>query len=128
VDKVASAVGRRNCARATTALREAQDRADNLPGSVDPKLRRNIDDGLSQLVTNVESQCSTTTTSTQTTQTQTVPTQTETTPTETTPPPTETTPPPTETTPNVEPPSNNDQTGGTSPGQLKKLRRHGGAD
>ena len=120
VDQVGAAVGRKDCARATTALQEAQTRADNLPATVDPKLRRAIDDGLSQLVQNVEAEC-TKTTSTQRTQTETVPTETTTTPTETatTPPPTTTTPPP-ETTP-AQTETTPDETGGTPPGQ-RRLR------
>jgi hypothetical protein len=120
VDDVAAAVSRKDCARATTALQEAQDRADSLPSNVNPRLRRAIDDGLSRLVQDVEAEC-TKTTSTQTTQTDTVPTETTTTPTQTTTTPPESTPttppaptPPgqTQTTPN--------QTGGTPPGQAKK--------
>ena len=117
VDSVAAAAARKNCASATTALQRAQETADNLPSSVDPKLRRNIDDGLSRLVQNVEAECSQTTS----TATNTTPTTTETTPTttETTPTTTETTPPPTDTTQQPAPPTT-DQTGGTSPGQGKK--------
>jgi hypothetical protein len=126
IDQVGSAVARRDCARATTSLQEAQNRADGLPGDVDPKLRRAIDDGLSQLVQDVERECSTTTTSTQRTQTDTVPTQTTTTPTDTTttPPNTATTPPDTTTTPDHTP-TTPDQTGGTPPGQQKKQARRG---
>jgi hypothetical protein len=115
VDAVAAATARKNCARATTALQQAQDTADNLPSSVDPKLRRKIDAGLSQLVQNVEAECSRTTT---TATTNTTPTTTETTPTftETTPTTTATTPPTTDTTSQPTPPSSNG-TGGTSPGQ-----------
>ena len=129
LDKVAAAAGRHDCARATTALEEAQTRAFNVPASVNPKLRNNIDEGLSRLVQDVDAKCRTTTTSTQTTQTDTVPTVTNTTPTDTTTTnPPETTPTQTQTTPTVEPPSTPDQTGGTPPGQAKKLRRRGGVD
>jgi hypothetical protein len=117
VDAVAAAVSRKDCARATTALQEAQSRADSLPASVNPRLRRAIDDGLSRLVQDVEAEC-TKTTSTQTTQTETVPTETTTTPTQTTTTPTETTttPQPGTTTPD-QTQSTPNQTGGTSPGQ-----------
>jgi hypothetical protein len=115
VDAVASATARKNCARATTALQRAQETADNLPSSVDPKLRRNIDAGLSRLVQNVESECSKTTTTATTnttpTTTETTPTFTETTPTSTT------TPPPTTDTTSQPPPPGTNGTGGTSPGQ-----------
>ena len=120
VDAVAAAVSRKDCARATTALQEAQNRADSLPSNVNPRLRRAIDDGLSRLVQDVETEC-TKTTSTQTTQTETVPTETTTTPTQTTTTPTET---PTTTQPGTTTPdqtqSTPDQTGGTPPGQAKK--------
>jgi hypothetical protein len=122
VDQVGAAVSRKDCARATTALQEAQNRADNLPANVNPKLRRAIDDGLSQLVQDVEAEC-TTTTSTQRTQTETVPTETTTTPTETITTPTETTTtPPQPTTPD-QTQTTPDQTGGTPPGQAKKKPR-----
>ncbi|MDX6642412.1 MAG: hypothetical protein QOD76_374 [Solirubrobacteraceae bacterium] len=122
VDEVGAAVSRKDCARATTALQQAQDRADKLPASVNPRLRRAIDDGLSQLVQDVEAEC-TKTTPTQTTQTDTVPTQTTTTPTNTT--PTQTEPPntgttDTGTTTTDQTQSTPDQTGGTPPGQAKK--------
>jgi hypothetical protein len=123
VDAVAAAVSRKDCARATTALQEAQNRADNLPANVNPKLRRAIDDGLSQLVQDVEAEC-TKTTPTQRTQTETVPTETTTTPTETATTPTETTTTPqTDTTPTDQTPTTSNQTGGTPSGQLKKQRR-----
>jgi hypothetical protein len=121
VDAVGAAVSRKDCARATTALQEAQNRADNLPANVNPKLRRAIDDGLSQLVQDVEAEC-TKTTSTQQTQTETVPTETTTTPTETTTTPTETTTTQPETTTD-QTQSTPDQTGGTPSGKAKKQRR-----
>jgi hypothetical protein len=119
VDRVGAAVSRKDCARATTALQQAQTRADNLPATVDPKLRRAIDDGLSQLVQDVEAECATTT-STQRTQTETVPTETTTTPTATTTTPAETNTTQTNTTTTDQTPSTPDQTGGTPSGQQKQ--------
>jgi len=92
------------CDAAQQKLTAVQQGIENLPSSVDARIRRRLRGGLQKLSARVPVDCvATTTTDTTPTTTETTPTTTETTPTttETTPTTTETTPPPTttETTP-----------------------------
>jgi len=91
------------CDAAQQKLSAVQRGIENLPSSVDARIRRRLRDGLQKLSARVPVDCVATTTETTPTTTETTPTTTETTPTttETTPTTTETTPPTTttETTP-----------------------------
>ena len=91
------------CDAAQQKLTAVQQGIENLPSSVDARIRRRLRGGLQKLSARVPVDCVATTTETTPTTTETTPTTTETTPTttETTPTTTETTPPPTttETTP-----------------------------
>jgi hypothetical protein len=122
LDDVRSAVAAGDCDGASQALRSAQDEAAALPSTVDPRLRRELIDGIGRLSKVAAPECRenarTTTTETTTTQTTTttVPQTTTTAPpptTTTAPPPTTTEPPPPTTT---EPPAESvppETTGGT---------------
>lgn len=126
LDAAASAVAARRCDAAQSAVNEAERRASALPGSVDPKLRRTLQDNLERVATRASEQCtqstaSTTTPSTTTSQTTaTEPTTSETQPTttETRPTTTQEPPPTTETT-------DTGNSGGVSPGGNGKDKGRG---
>ncbi len=115
LDSVGAAAASGRCGRARTAASAARDEAKNLPTNIDPKLRSTLDDGLSRVASQADSQCTQSTTGTQSTAS--------THSTETAPPPTTevpTTPtatePPTITTDTTPTQANPDGTGGVLPG------------
>ncbi len=122
---VADATAAGDCAKATSALRDAQQAYAGLPASVSPALTARIRQGLNQLANTVPTQCrtattpvtpgpsSSTTTTTNSTSTPTTTTTTTTTPTTTTTTTTPTTTPTTTTTPT----STSSNPGGVSPDQ-----------
>lgn len=122
---VQSALDSGECAQATRAANDFEQAAQDLPTSVDAKLRENLREGAAQLVSEVPNDCQrqqTVTTNTTTTRTETTPTTTTTT-TPTTPTTTTSTPPvPTipETLPEIPPDDGTgdpgDGTGGTGDG------------
>jgi hypothetical protein len=126
---VQQAVDSGDCSAALAAIDRASARYQQLPSSVDQRLKTRIGDGIRALRRTAPTDCRNAKTETETTETETtptvtetVPTVTETTPAETTPPPpttpTETTPTetvPTETTPQTTETSSNGGTGVPSP-------------
>ncbi len=122
---VSDATAAGDCAKATSALHDAQQAYASLPASVDPLLSARIRDGLAQLANTVPDQCkatsatpappvTSTSTGTSTTSTPTTTTTTTTTPTTTTTTPTTTTTSPTTTQTTPTTPGN---PGGASPDQ-----------
>jgi hypothetical protein len=120
---VQQAVDSGDCSAAQAAVDRASARYQQLPSSVDARLKKRIGDGIRALRRTVPTDCQNAQTQTETTQTETTPTVTETVPTVTETVPTETTPTettPTETTPtetvpsDTTPPASTTPNGGTS--------------
>jgi hypothetical protein len=116
---VQQAVDSGDCAAALAAIDRASARYQELPSSVDERLKKRIGDGIRALRRTAPTDCQNAKTQTETTQTETTPTVTETVPTVTETTPTETVPPattPTETTPTETVPSETTpQTTSTTP-------------
>lgn len=114
LDQAAGDVAGEECRRAQAAIRQARQRADQLPASVDADIRDRVTDGMDHVRTRVETDCGQ-----QTTPTNTAPTEPEPTP-EPEPEPTTTQeePPSTSTQPEPEPTPTNPSpgSGGTPPG------------
>ena len=123
LDAAASAVAAHRCDAAQSAVIEAERRASALPGSVDPKLRRTLQDNLEHVASRASDQCTQSTASTTTTSTTTAPTTaTEPTTTETQPTTTETQPTTTQEPPPTTETTDTGNSGGVAPGGKDKGR------
>ncbi len=99
LDNIGSQFDANACSGAHAKVAALLAQARQLPRSVDPTVKRNLEAGIARLDSLVARDCQKPPPQTNTTTTPTVPTQTTPPPTSTTPPPTQTTPPPTSTTP-----------------------------
>lgn len=116
LDQAAGDVAGEECRRAQATIRRAQQRADQLPPSVDADVRGRVEDGMDHVLTRVRTDCGQQTTPTNTAPTESKPApepEPEPTTTQEEPPSTSTQPEPAPTTPSPNP---SPGTGGTPPG------------
>jgi outer membrane biosynthesis protein TonB len=117
VDRVAEAVRQGDCEATSVRLQELQAEVAELPSSVSPDLRRNLEDGVTRLASQAVEECQGEQVETPTTETEPPPVVETTETTETTEPPAETPTEPAETEPpaDTEPPAETTPPAGTEP-------------